>query len=441
MEAIWIGQRAHIRHLLQVHPDWTGQQIAEAVDCSTPMVSTWRQRFATADATDVTVLFSRSRAPHHHSPRIDEQVKERIQQIRLEPPEGLQRTPGPVTILYYLPRDPELQAASCRLPRSTRTIWLILDAAGLIERDPARKHSAHEPPEPGEEVQMDFKDVSTVPVDLHDPDAKRAHMIETCNFVDAGTSILLDAQIHEDFHAETAFQAVVAFLQRYGCPKMLTFDRDPRWVGSATARDFPSALCQFLSCVGIQPNVLPPHHPELNAYVERYHRSYKEECLLVHRPGTLEEVRMVTEAFVEHYNKERPHQGRSCGNQPPRVAHPVLPPLPALPTSVDPDAWLKAIHGRTYARRVMSDGCVSVDGTNYYVKQALAELQIILRVNAAERSLEVLQEQTLIKVLPIKGLQGKRMELSEYIALMQERARSEERQRLRNWHQRLIRAR
>jgi hypothetical protein len=57
MEAIWVGQRAHIRHLLQVHPDWTGQQIAQAVGCSTSMVSTWRQRFATADPNDVTVLF------------------------------------------------------------------------------------------------------------------------------------------------------------------------------------------------------------------------------------------------------------------------------------------------------------------------------------------------------------------------------------------------
>jgi hypothetical protein len=441
MEAIWVGQRAHIRHLLWLHPDWTGQQVAEAVGCSRSMVSKWRQRFDEASPDDVTILFSQSRAPHHHSPRIDEQVKVRVQEIRQDPPEGLQRTPGPVTISYYLQRDPLLKASGCRLPRSTRTIWLILDAAGLIERDPLRRHSAHEPPEPLEEIQVDFKDVSTVPTDLHDPDAKRAHIIETCNFVDAGTSILLETQAHGDFHAETAFLAVVAFLQRYGCPKMLTFDRDPRWIGSTTARDFPSAFCQFLYCVGIQPNILPPHRPDLNCYVERYHRSYKQECLLVHRPSTLEEVRTVTEAFMCHYNELRPHQGHSCGNRPPRVAHPVLPNLPPLPSLVDPDAWLKAIHGRTYARRIKSDGSVSVDGTDYYIKQALAGQMMILRVNADERCLEVLQQNALIKILPIKGLQGKRMELSDYIALMQERARSEERQRRINLHRRLVQAR
>jgi len=50
----------------------------------------------------------------------------------------------------------------------------------------------------------------------------------------------------------------------------------------------------------------------------------------VHHPSTLQEVREVTEAFLSHYNDERPHQGRACGNVPPRVAFPVLPTLPAL---------------------------------------------------------------------------------------------------------------
>jgi hypothetical protein len=125
MEALWVGKLAHLRHLLQLHPDWTGQQVADAVGCSKSMVSKWHRRFATAEPGDVAVLFSRSRAPHHHPPRIDQEVKERIQEIRLDPPEGLQRTPGPVAISYYLRRDEALQATGKRLPRSTRTIWRI----------------------------------------------------------------------------------------------------------------------------------------------------------------------------------------------------------------------------------------------------------------------------------------------------------------------------
>jgi hypothetical protein len=57
---------------------------------------------------------------------------------------------------------------------------------------------------------------------------------------------------------------------------MLTFDNDPRLVGSPAGRDFPSALVRFLLCLGVQPNVIPPHRPDLNAYVERDHSF---ECL------------------------------------------------------------------------------------------------------------------------------------------------------------------
>jgi hypothetical protein len=97
-----------------------------------------------------------------------------------------------------------------------------------------------------QEIQLDFKDDSTVPAD---PLGKRQHMVETCNFVDAGTSIWLHAPVREDFTADTAFDAVVEFLRLYGLPSVLTFDRDPRWTGSASGRDFPSAFVRFLICV------------------------------------------------------------------------------------------------------------------------------------------------------------------------------------------------
>jgi hypothetical protein len=44
----------------------------------------------------------------------------------------LGRTPGPRALLYYLPRDRELQTLPVRLPRSSRTIWKILHRHGCI---------------------------------------------------------------------------------------------------------------------------------------------------------------------------------------------------------------------------------------------------------------------------------------------------------------------
>src|SRR5215831_751792 len=105
---------------------------------------------------------------------------------------------------------------------------------------------------------MDFKDVTTVPAN---PDGKQAHAVEVLHFVDAGTSIVLSAQPHADFHAETALEGVMQFCRQYGLPPMLTFDNDPRFVGSSRGRDFPSALCRFLLCLGVTQSADPTASP------------------------------------------------------------------------------------------------------------------------------------------------------------------------------------
>lgn len=200
-----------------------------------------------------------------------------------------------------------------------------------------------------------------------------------------------------DFHEQTAMETVISFLQTYGRPHQITFDRDPRWVGSVSGRDFPSPLRRLLLCLGITPSVCPPHRPDKNAYVERYHRTYGQECLQLHRPSTLQEVREVTEAFLKHYNEERPHQGRTCGNVPPRVAFPTLPPLPALPERVDPDAWLATLDQKLYLRHVGRDGCVDVDLSTYYIGPQMAGRTVLLQVVAESRQFAVWHQDQVVK--------------------------------------------
>src|SRR6266704_990539 len=120
------------------------------------------------------------------------------------------------------------------------------------------------------------KDVSSVPAD---PFGKHQHMVETLNIIDTGTSVLLDAQVRSDFSAESALQALASTLAKYGCPQCITLDRDPRWVGSPAGSDFPAALVRFGACLGIEIDICAAHHPQQNGFVERYPRTYQEECL------------------------------------------------------------------------------------------------------------------------------------------------------------------
>jgi len=405
MEAVYYAARGNLRRLMRLHPQWTHQQYAQAVGMSAGWVKKWKQRLQEAEPEDEQVLHSRSRARKH-------------------PPEGLRRTPGPKALLYYLPRDEQVQGE--RLPRSSRTIYRILQQAGRIAQRQPHVQEPLERPAPMSQWQLDFKDASTVPPD---PFGKRQHGIEVLNIIDEGTSVLVDAQVRADFHAETTVEAVAELFVRQGLPQVVRLDRDVRFVSSPSGSDFPSALVRFCEWLGVGVLLCDPHHPQQNGFVERYHRTYQEECLAVDHPGTLGEVREVTAAFAQHYNWSRPHQGRSCGNRPPRVAFPTLPELPTVPDLVDPDRWLQVRDGLHLVRKVRRDGTVRVDLKSYYVSRALAGQHVALHLSAAKRAWLVVHEQQVIKTLPLKGLLGQALRFEAFVQRMRGQARAERRLR------------
>jgi transposase InsO family protein len=80
----------------------------------------------------------------------------------------------------------------------------------------------------------------------------------------------------------------------------LIHDRDPLYT---------RVFGEILTSGGVRPIRLPPKSPNLNAYAERFVRSIKEECL--HRVVPLGEghLRLIIHEYVEHYHRERNHQG------------------------------------------------------------------------------------------------------------------------------------
>ena len=61
------------------------------------------------------------------------------------------------------------------------------------------------------------------------------------NLVDHGSSAVVASEPASDYNAETAFRKVADVLLEQGCPDRIRLDRDTRWVGSWTAKDFPIA--------------------------------------------------------------------------------------------------------------------------------------------------------------------------------------------------------
>jgi putative transposase len=85
-----------------------------------------------------------------------------------------------------------------------------------------------------------------------------------------------------------------------GC-RYLLHDRDTK---------FSAAFDEILRSAGIEPLTLPPHNPNLNAHLERWNRSVKEECLskmILFGEASLQHM---LSDYVQHFHSERNHQGK-----------------------------------------------------------------------------------------------------------------------------------
>jgi transposase InsO family protein len=437
MTLSYYADRVNLVHAMRRFPHWSAPQLAHALQRSESWVKKWRKRLHPLldhPAALLEALQGESRAPKHPPARLDPQVEEAILSIRDEPPEGLRRTPGPKAIQYYLQRNDTLQALRLAGSHSTRTIYQVLVKHQRIVPRKQRVPDPIERPEPMTSWQMDFTDVAGLPFD---PEGKRAHRGEALNIVDSGTSLLLAAFVRADFTAQTALVAVAESFQTYGIPNSVRVDRDPRWVGSPQGSDFPSALLRFCACLGVDVQVCDPHHPQQNCFVERFHKTYQQECLWIDHPKTVEQAQEVTDAFREHYNTARPNQALSCGNRPPLQAFPDLPSLPPTPREVDPDAWLLQWHGKHFQRTVDAKGAIKLDLKRYGIGQQWRGRRVTVTINALEQQIHIFAEAQLIKTFPLRGVVGQTLSSEAFVEHMAHQARAES--RLRNWQERRYR--
>jgi hypothetical protein len=107
------------------------------------------------------------------------------------------------------------------------------------------------------------------------------------------------AEVYEGWEmARNLSLAEVGFLSwcRY-----LLHDRDAK---------FWAAFDSILKAVGIHTIKLPPRSPNLNAHLERWHRSVQEECLSKLILFGQASLRHALSEYVSHFHSERNHQGK-----------------------------------------------------------------------------------------------------------------------------------
>lgn len=130
----------------------------------------------------------------------------------------------------------------------------------------------------------------------------------TLNVLDEGNREALAIEVAISIPSVRVIRVLEELMAVHGRPVAFRLDNGPE----LTSEMFV-AWCQER---GIELRYIQPGKPDQNAFIERFNRSYREDVLDAYVFASIEEVRAVTEEWLEDYNSERPHD--SLGGLPPR---------------------------------------------------------------------------------------------------------------------------
>jgi putative transposase len=121
----------------------------------------------------------------------------------------------------------------------------------------------------------------------------------TLNVIDDFNREALAIEVDTSLPGERVIQVLERLLFERGAPKQIRVDNGPELISN---RLESWAEERHIILIHIEPG-----KPAQNAYIERFNRTYREEVLNAYLFDNLEEVRTITENWLEEYNNIRPH--------------------------------------------------------------------------------------------------------------------------------------
>lgn len=122
----------------------------------------------------------------------------------------------------------------------------------------------------------------------------------TLNVIDDFNREALWIEIDHSLPAERVVRVLEDLLLWRAAPKQIRMDNGPELISK---RLESWATDKQIELLHIQPG-----KPAQNAYIERFNRTYREEVLDAYLFDNLQEVRTITERWLEDYNTIRPHE-------------------------------------------------------------------------------------------------------------------------------------
>jgi putative transposase len=122
----------------------------------------------------------------------------------------------------------------------------------------------------------------------------------TLNIIDDYNREALAIEIDTSISAGRVVRTLEQIISWRGKPRVIRMDNGPEY----TSKDLEIwAVAEGVSLQHIQPG-----KPMQNGYIERFNGSYRREILDAYVFDSLDEVRLITEEWIEEYNNRRPHE-------------------------------------------------------------------------------------------------------------------------------------
>lgn len=294
-------------------------------------------------------LQEQSRRPHQSSQAISYTQRQAIIELRTREP----GQPGPKKLHTLLVR----RWGADNVPSKT-SIYNVLKAAGLIRsRRPRRRVQPTAQPlnaakQPNGVWSVDYKG------QFKTSDGQWCYPL---TIMDHASRYLLAVHVYDSTSYQDAKRSFEEVFLRYGLPQRIRSDNGVPFASTGAAG--LSRLAVWWIRLGITPERIERGKPQQNGRHERMHRTLKH-ALGTEPAANRHELQARLNAFVSHYNEQRPHEGLEQDFPAKRYCCSDRRYPSALPQLQYPNHWEKA--------RVSHNGLVYWQALRIYIGYLLA---------------------------------------------------------------------
>ena len=125
------------------------------------------------------------------------------------------------------------------------------------------------------------------------------HRFRTFNVVDDFNREVLTIDVNSGITAERVVTMLERVMAWRGAPDVIRVDNGSEFTSGA--------FTEWAADNDIEVDFIQPGCPYQNSYIERFNRTYREDVLDLYLFETLQEVREITDDWIDIYNYERPH--------------------------------------------------------------------------------------------------------------------------------------